>query len=459
MPVFGGPARGTGWECREVTEGMSLRYRILRAVLVVVAFAAAPVSAGPAVAPAPRSVDGGVLLPDSEGTITELLVHFAPEMEYEQAPVLRDLFLSLSGETRLLVLCPSTESVEHFVKEWGQLAGWRGREVYVINVGVDISIWARDRRFSRYNPVDGLPARTFVPAPFADYEFWQLNEMMVPFLLGATGLTTEAFTSPLRIEGGNAVTSGSRLFTGTNVFVDNEDEDHPAEFIVDEIEQMFGITPILVGDASGQVPWCHVDMYLTPVDDNTVLVASPVLASSLLTWAPDDDLFCDEEGGCLLDVATDALAYQDRFDQVADQLREQGFNVLRLPAVVDEPDDWMMTYNNVLMEERNGRRIVYMPVYNVTTLDVAAAAVYSSLGFDVETIDVSRLFPWGGTIRCTVNVTSRRPRTTPAPVDHPAGHLVVIDLAQKPDRAVQIHPAGGRALAPQHPEALLPSVN
>ena len=42
-------------------------------------------------------------------------------------------------------------------------------------------------------------------------------------------------------------------------------------------------------------------------------------------------------------------------------------------------------------------------------LSEAAEAIYRGLGFEVKTVDVSGIYQLGGALRCTVNVTRRRP--------------------------------------------------
>ena len=70
-------------------------------------------------------------------------------------------------------------------------------------------------------------------------------------------------------------------------------------------------------------------------------------------------------------------------------------------------DDWMITYNNVLIDRRDEFDVVYMPVYHVPELDRAAARVYRDLGFEVRLVDVSEIFRMGGALRCVANVTRR----------------------------------------------------
>jgi hypothetical protein len=59
------------------------------------------------------------------------------------------------------------------------------------------------------------------------------------------------------------------------------------------------------------------------------------------------------------------------------------------------------------MENRDGHKVVYLPRYRTPELDGAAAAIYRRLGFEVIPIDMSRVFRWGGSLRCIANVMER----------------------------------------------------
>ena len=75
-----------------------------------------------------------------------------------------------------------------------------------------------------------------------------------------------------------------------------------------------------------------------------------------------------------------------------------------------------LTYLNVIIDEREGRRIVYMPSYtNASTLNASAADVWESLGYEVRRVDCTRPYIHSGSLRCLVNVLSRS-----TPGIHPA---------------------------------------
>jgi hypothetical protein len=148
-------------------------------------------------------------------------------------------------------------------------------------------------------------------------------------------------------------------------------------------------------------------MYATPIDDETVLVASPACAVHLLLTSASVDPGSSTQAAAA-SLRNTLTTGNTGLDDIACQLEELGYGVYRLPAIIDPHEVWMITYNNVLMERRDGRLIVYMPIYRVPVLDAAAASAYASLGFEVRTIDVSRIYRDGGAIRCLVNVTARR---------------------------------------------------
>jgi hypothetical protein len=89
----------------------------------------------------------------------------------------------------------------------------------------------------------------------------------------------------------------------------------------------------------------------------------------------------------------------------------------------------MITYNNILIDERDGREIVYMPVYNVPPLDETAAAIYRGLGFEVHTVDVSQVYDLGGALRCMVNVTQRRQPNNIPRRSNAGNGMRLVDLA------------------------------
>ena len=69
-----------------------------------------------------------------------------------------------------------------------------------------------------------------------------------------------------------------------------------------------------------------------------------------------------------------------------------------------------LTYLNVILDERDGGRIVYMPIYgHAAAINAAAAEVWRQLGYLVRPVDCSTAYRHFGSLRCLVNVLSRGP--------------------------------------------------
>jgi hypothetical protein len=356
--------------------------------------------------PSEGAVGRPAVLSDAGGAIREVVLHYVPGFAEELGCLYEDLFAALPVEVAVQVICPSAEDAEAFVFGWGADEAERGRRVEVINADRPITVWARDRLVAREDPACGAVATSIVPHDFTSYNDDHRNDLLVPLLLEDSGAGPRITDACVHVEGGNIVSNTRHAFVGANVLKENKELGLEPGRVKRELFDLLGRPYVLVGDEHQPPPWGHVDMYLTPIDDETVLVASPTMAYMLLCLrlgALDSllDLLDSEMGPPLCSGSS--------FDQVAAQIAEYGYNIIRLPALADPDEEWMVTYNNVIMEQRDGQRIVYMPVYDIPELDQAAELVYRSLGFRVHPIDVSRIFQYGGAVRCLVNVTAREP--------------------------------------------------
>jgi hypothetical protein len=294
--------------------------------------------------------------------------------------------------------------------------------VVLANLDRVLSLWARDRRVARQTP-DYLPARVFVPTPLPLYESDKQSDLQIPSLLWPAGLVPGTTLVSFHLEGGNLVANQRHLFTGINVLLENEDKFDDEAGLERMLRRLFAREPVLLRDRRNLVPWVHADMYLTPVSETLVLLADPADGwerfrssagvSSGSSSADTPELL----GGLGPESLVLDPVLRDSFEDIQGQLTELGYQVMRLPALVNAAEEWMVSYNNVLMERRDGKRIVYMPVYDLPALDAAAADVYRRLGFEVRMIDVTGVFQLGGAIRCVANVTRRLPAPETADAD------------------------------------------
>ncbi len=340
------------------------------------------------------------IISDSSGAIAEIMLQYDPDLADELWPFYRDLLAGLARDIRVLVICPSELAALEFIKTWKPLL--EGHEVQIINAGLPISIWARDRYVSRQCVGFGKRSLGFVPVGESGYEEEKYNDLLILEMLGQSRVMPLVLDSSLQIEGGNVVSNGRHVFVGANVIDENGVASE--EELADELGVIAGREILLVGDRHGEVPWCHIDMYLTPIGDNTILVASPRMAEMIRLGHCDGDMDCVDKTW-FESCSTDS--FQQCLDDVAKQMQRNGYQVLRLPAVVNASEYAMVTYNNVIVDYRGGVRTVYMPTYGFPVLDSMAAAIYRSLGFEVKTVDVSQIYLRGGAVRCLTNVTER----------------------------------------------------
>ncbi|MCB9851564.1 MAG: agmatine deiminase family protein [Phycisphaerales bacterium] len=374
-------------------------------LFIVVAFVPCVTRAeGPASDP-PEAPEAGQILSDTSGRIAEVLLHFDDEIEAELAPVYRDLFAGLGDDVRIRVLCETGDSARRFAERWQDVATRGNRNMDVVNVGMPLSIWARDRCISRSRGDAVQRSASFVPSANPYYEYEKHNDLRTQRMLYRGLLGPSVLRSWLQLEGGNVIANGKQVFIGANVAEENDCE-LPDPQLRRELAKICGRNYHLVGERIDYLPWDHVDMYMTPIGEDTILVASATAGNSFVTQACDPD-------GTEFELSKDVQA---ALDHVADEMRTLGYRVLRLPAVFGATGDWIMTYNNVVMDERNGHRVVLMPIYNVPDMDQAAAQAYAKLGFEVKTIDVSGVYEYGGAVRCIVNVVDRK-RDVPTRVD------------------------------------------
>lgn len=355
------------------------------------------------------------ILSDTSGEIEELVLQCPSSFELEVLPTYKSFLKQIESDTIVHIVCENAPQVE-----WIRiiLESWRVENIErfrVTNVNREITVWARDR-FVVKSTKDNLRKRIVVLPPLSSADSnAQVNDRKVPEIIArANGECIESRELALFFEGGNIVTSDKYLFTGYSTVMDSK---LPSENeVVNLLESEFGKKVIVIGAVDTYKSQDHIDMYLTPISDEVVLLGDPLFAEELLAdiwgeYKKERPQFAWEWGveknvrdKRLFAPTENVLRF---YEQAKKQLEYSGFKVERIPVVHDE-HGCAITYNNVLMEIRNGKRIVYMPVYGIEKLDAVATGKFRSLGFEVRPIDVSGIYRFGGTLRCITNVLARR---------------------------------------------------
>jgi hypothetical protein len=145
-------------------------------------------------------------------------------------------------------------------------------------------------------------------------------------------------------------------------------------------------------------------MYMAPVGNRTVLVGDPELARRLLGEAGRDG----EAAGWFPGGPDFSPAAIARFNAVAEQCRAAAYRVVRVPVVPGCDGRAYLTYVNAIIDERDGRRVVYMPTFSAAeVLNRAAARVWADLGYEVRPVRCDSCYRYFGTLHCLVNVLRR----------------------------------------------------
>jgi hypothetical protein len=241
-----------------------------------------------------------------------------------------------------------------------------------------------------------------------------------------------------RMEGGQVVADAERAFVSSTVadaaIAHGEAAD--ADAVRAHLEAQFGV-PVTWLECRDLGNSDHCDLYVMPAGRRRMVIGSPRLGVRLLAVLPavERTLFVErlrtlahgegvhppllEEGADLLGAMTAATSAQpviDGFHRLERAVRAQGYRVMEVPylflPVDDEGFRLTITYTNVVQDQRNGQRTVYLPRYDVGEIDRRAAAAWTALGHRVVSIDALGPAMLGGSLRCLSQVL-RRPDPPP----------------------------------------------
>src|SRR5690606_37790850 len=95
------------------------------------------------------------------------------------------------------------------------------------------------------------------------------------------------------------------------------------------------------------------------------------------------------------------------YDAIRDELEAAGLQVERLPILHGEGGR-LLSWNTARGDTREAGTRAYVPAFGIPLLDHVALDAYRRLGIEAVPIDVARLAPYGGTVRCVTNVLAWR---------------------------------------------------
>jgi hypothetical protein len=178
----------------------------------------------------------------------------------------------------------------------------------------------------------------------------------------------------------------------------------------------------------------HIDMGVTPINDETVLVGSPQMAMDEIKKWPKDkynaaNKSIQAETGLRGDILNNIIRHnkeadpddssvmriQNNFESQAKKLKALGKNVIRVPYLEGDrysASPWI-TYGNCIQQDftrPDGSHVknVFLPVFGIP-LDEVAIKIYESQGFEVVPLPLAAFTSLAGAIRCMSNYLGRTP--------------------------------------------------
>ena len=340
----------------------------------------------------------GAILSDCDGAIRELVIQYVPAAAEIVAPVYREFLGALPADVTVHVVCPDAAAFEDLKVRIGPVAC----TLSPIAANHAMTAWSRDRWLAMAPTGADRAVTLLAPRGEEGAERWpaRAGDRRIAWdIAAALGPDARATRSSLYFDGGDFVADSRTVFVTPRVAERNVQHTvGDREQLLRTLRQMLKREVVLLE----QAPDHHAGMYMMPVGGNTMLVGDPRLASQALGGSKHPK----EVMPCGADFSAET---QRRFDGVARRCREAGYRVVRIPIVPGRDGRTYVTYLNVLVDQRGGRRIVYLPTFRgMAALNAAAASVWRGLDYEVRPVDCTTTYEHFGSLRCLVNVLRRR---------------------------------------------------
>ena len=333
-----------------------------------------------------------VVLTDCDGPLQELVIQYVRAAAGVSGPVYASFLPQLPEGVVVHVVCREAEDVADLRRRVGPIRC----TLRPVVTGGALTTWSRDRWLASLDERGATVLRT--PDLEDGQQGWpaRAGDARIGEQLEAALPRVRHVRSPLLFDGGDFVVDAAGAMVAGRLVLRNVQhsvEDLPQ--LRAALERLLG-RDFLILDAA---PDHHAGMYVMAAGDGVVFVGDPAAGLALLDGAAAQFL----PGGA---AAVEPL--QADLDAVAAQLRASGRTVRRMPVVAGADGRSWLTPLNAILDQRDGRRIVYMPVYaGADRLNAAARAAWEAAGVVVHPVDCTSAYRHFGSLRCLVNVLRR----------------------------------------------------
>jgi len=348
-------------------------------------------------------------LGEDGGRISRVVMHYQPDAGPLAMPIYRQWLAAMRADVEVVWVAAQQADLDDLPSQLGSL--WRKDHHRGVVVGKPISTWSKDRFVAMHVPgrrnfsVSCAPARTRTANPLRtnDQEAPYCLAQQLPQWFGVRDTTVD-------FDGGDFLATAGHLFASPAIIEKNAPSAGArfpsAAALADYLGQQMGRPITWVGGERAQdAPPHHLGMFLTVIGQRAAV--GDIRLAEQAGAAHAQTLTALQAAGGEASPAFRA-DLQTRLDRVARQFDALGYTVVRVPLLPSATPRAWMSYNNGIVETRDGHAIFYMPTFGAAALDAEAAATFrAQMGCTVVPIDCATIWPLGGSLHCLVNVVGR----------------------------------------------------
>lgn len=321
-----------------------------------------------------RASNAQVCLSEDAGRIEQVEIHYRKDAK-DIWPTLESFFRQISPSVDVIAICANEKDAADLRSKWVFT-----NPLHIVRTGFAISSWSKDRFLvtSSQRPTLLVPRQDQTPIEI------RRNDARVASVIASTW--PGQFS---RLESDLAFDAGD-ILVSDRVAIYNQElsrKNPSVNDLSESVQKLTGRQPLQLTDAPGH----HIGMFAAPLAPDVIAVGDPTLGEKLLQGHSS--------------IVPDKSAYGP-FHHAISQLSGHFRKVVRLP-LIPIADREYITYTNGVFEQRDGKKHVYMPWYDLPSLDNYARQAYEAVGYTVHPITVKRIYKYHGTIGCLVNVVKR----------------------------------------------------
>ena len=281
----------------------------------------------------------GPMLPDCGLPMRSAVLQYARGNEFV-LPVYKAFLAECPGDVEIILACPDQAALDELRAGVGVIQ----QKLTPVFTGHTQTAWSRDRWVALLPAKAGRPTTLLSPRIDGDPNAWpeRYGDLQIGGDVGrALAPRISARTSRLMFDGGDYLADGGRVYFTEGMAARNLQ--HTVESrteLLQVIREDLNLEPRLLAGA----PPHHAGMYMMSAGDNTMVVADPSLGAAYLKEISPELLAKLPNGP---DVSEKS---QKMFDAVAEQLKGDGYKVVRIPVLPDLPARVYLTYVNVILD-------------------------------------------------------------------------------------------------------------